>query len=85
MKPCTLYRLVTLLIVLLSDQVSAQTTAFMYQGRLTVGSDAANGLYDLEFRLWDETNRIVATASAMEDVNVTNGLLTVLLDFGDGR
>ena len=28
-------------------------TAFTYQGRLTAGGNAANGLYDLTFRLCD--------------------------------
>lgn len=59
-------------------------TAFTYQGRLGVGTNAANGLYDLRFTLYDvasgpaQINLTVASAATP----VTNGLFTVTLDFG---
>src|SRR5262245_49123979 len=63
--------------------ISAQTTAFTYQGRLQDGALPANGNYDLEFRLFDAltagTEFGVDTAL---NVPVTNGLFTVQLDFG---
>lgn len=59
-------------------------TAFTYQGRLASGTNAANGIYDFSFALFDDANAgtqkgPTLTASA---VPVTNGLFTVTLDFG---
>ena len=64
----------------------AQTTAFTYQGRLNTGTNAANGSYDMAFAVYDANvngNKIAGpiTNSA---VAVTNGLFTVMLDFGPG-
>jgi hypothetical protein len=65
----------------------AQGTAFTYQGRLNLGTNAANGIYDLRFGLWDalpggtgnqQGNLLTNSATA-----VTNGLFTVQLDFGN--
>jgi trimeric autotransporter adhesin len=59
-------------------------TAFTYQGRLASGTNAANGLYDFSFALFDDP--IVGTQRgptlATNAVPVTNGLFTVTLDFG---
>jgi len=61
-------------------------TAFTYQGKLTDGTNAANGTYDLQFKLYDAA----AAGSALgvplttNAVAVSNGLLTVTLDFGAG-
>jgi trimeric autotransporter adhesin len=62
----------------------AQTTLFTYQGRLATGGDAANGVYDFEFRLYaSETNGTpVGSTISTNAVPVTNGLFAVLLDFG---
>src|SRR5262245_43150957 len=84
MKRFIPYLLVTLLIVLFTGGAAAQTTAFTYQGRLTEGSNAANGLYDFKFRLFNDASQVVATAPTFEDVAVTNGRFTVSLDFGAG-
>jgi hypothetical protein len=59
----------------------AQITAFTYQGRLTDGA-AANGIYDLQFVLYDGSGTQIATTQTHEDVTVTNGVFTVRLDFG---
>lgn len=57
-------------------------TAFTYQGRLTEGGSPANGLYDFEFRLLDNTEVQQGSTITIEDKEVVNGLFTVDLDFG---
>ncbi|MBU0641375.1 MAG: tail fiber domain-containing protein [Planctomycetes bacterium] len=60
-------------------------TAFTYQGQLKEGGSPANGTYDFRFALYDDpdfgsqVNGIVDVA----DKQVSNGLFTVQLDFGD--
>ena len=64
----------------------AQGTAFTYQGKLTVGTNAANGLYDLQFVLNDALSggNQIAGPLTNNATAVTNGLFTVALDFGPG-
>ena len=59
-------------------------TAFTYQGKLTDGGAPANGTYDFEFRLFDQENFGAQIGSEIvhEDVYVSSGVFTVLLDFG---
>jgi hypothetical protein len=59
--------------------------AFTYQGSLNDGANPANGLYDLQFTLYDaqtngnqQGNFITNSATV-----VSNGLFTVVLDFGN--
>jgi hypothetical protein len=61
----------------------AQTTAFTYQGRLTDGSTAANGIYNMEFSLYgsESGNDLIGTVPSAP-VTVTNGIFTVQPDFG---
>lgn len=61
----------------------AQTTAFTYQGKLTDGANAANGNYDLEFRLFDQLAGGTQQGATLQRLNVavTNGIFTVQLDF----
>jgi len=63
----------------------AQGTAFTYQGRLNSGGGLANGSYDLAFKIYD-TNQpagmLIAGPLTYSDVAVSNGLFTVMLDFG---
>jgi hypothetical protein len=61
-------------------------TVFTYQGRLTSGTNAANGVYDFQFSVWD-----AATSGAQQGplvstnaVGVSNGLFVIRLDFGAG-
>jgi len=59
-------------------------TIFTYQGRLIDANDAADGLYDFRFSLYDVN---VGGAAAANDVNVhdmdvIDGYFTVELDFG---
>ncbi|GIW19553.1 hypothetical protein [Tepidiforma sp.] len=63
---------------------TALTTSFTYQGRLTDGGSPANGSYDLRFILYDAESGGAQVGSTVtrDDVQVTNGLFTVDLDFG---
>jgi len=67
-------------------QTVAHGTAFTYQGRLGVGADAANGIYDLKFSLYDAANsgNLVAGPVTNSDVSISNGLFTVNMDLGTG-
>ena len=73
------------LVLLAGATVSlAQNTAFSYQGRLNRGTGAATGLYDFQFGLFtaDSGGTQQGVTVAADAVPVTNGLFTVLLDFG---
>lgn len=62
----------------------AQGTAFTYQGRLADQGSPANGLYDLQFVVWDALtlgNQVGVIVTA-PDVPVTNGLFAVAVDPG---
>lgn len=60
-------------------------SGFTYQGRLTDGGSPANAAYDLRFILYDaETGGAqVGTTQLVNDLQVTNGLFSTTLDFGD--
>jgi hypothetical protein len=66
-------------------QVSAQGSAFTYQGRLNDGAAPANGSYDIKFSLFDSINPTADFFGSITNaaVNVSNGLFTVVLDFGE--
>ena len=66
-------------------ELSAQTTAFTYQGRLNDGGNPANGSYDLTFTLFDASNGVNQVGSVLTNTATTlnNGLFTVTLDFGN--
>jgi hypothetical protein len=75
----------SLIIVVLIMGFSAWCeTAFVYQGRLTDGLEAASGAYDFEFRLYDaaEDGALMGAAVIKDDVAVDGGLFEVELDFG---
>ncbi len=59
-----------------------QTAAFTYQGRLTDGISAAQGMYDLRFRLFDGSENPITPYLERTNVNVVNGIFTVELSFG---
>src|SRR5437588_4958678 len=71
-----------------TNSLPVQSTSFTYQGRLSDGGTAANGVYDMQFRLYDTVT--VGTGSlqgspntvAIPTVQVTNGIFTAQLDFG---
>ena len=69
------------------DDVSSQAalgTAFTYQGRLSDGGEPAEGSYDVRFRLYDAATGGTQVGSAVtrSDVDVSDGLFAVQLDFG---
>jgi hypothetical protein len=83
---------ILLAVLLMSGMVSARPlnlatpgTGFTYQGRLTDGGAPANGSYDFEFKLYDalSAGSPVGGTVSKANVTVTDGLFTVLLDFGD--
>lgn len=59
-------------------------TAFSYQGRLLESGIPANGAYDLQFSLFTAPTNGSTTGAVVNQssVAVSNGLFTVLLDFG---
>src|SRR5271170_6249508 len=65
-------------------QAAAQGTAFTYQGQLQNNGSPASGTYNLTFTLFNTNTSGVAIAEPVtnKDVIVTNGLFTVLIDFG---
>src|SRR5262249_53265820 len=75
--------IITILILLFST-ASAQTTAFIYQGRLTDGGNPANGSFQMQFKLFDSLGGPGQVGSTITDVPVTvnQGLFSVRLDFG---
>lgn len=70
--------------ILFSAQLLAQPTAFTYQGSLGENGMAANGTYDVEFRLFDAAvgGTQVGVPLTADDVAVVEGRFSVLLDFG---
>ena len=66
--------------------VHAQGTAFTYQGRLTDAGQPANGYYSLQFYLRDSVSggNPVGATNTLAPVVVSNGIFTVMLDFGSG-
>lgn len=65
--------------------VYAQGTAFTYQGQLQNNGSLANGTYNLQFQLYTNISGGTAVAGPVttNGVNVSNGLFTVVIDFGD--
>ena len=69
------------------ESLSAQGTAFTYQGQLADGGNPANGSYDLTFALYNSTSLaspVTFGPVTNSAVLVTNGLFTTTLDFGTG-
>jgi type VI secretion system secreted protein VgrG len=94
MKPTKLNRTVLVFAFLTSllvfnsqfSTAHAQGTAFTYQGRLNSGTNPATGIYDLRFTIYDAVSGGSVAGSALTNAAtpVTNGLFTVMLDFGSG-
>ena len=70
----------------LNPQLSAAPvgTAFSYQGRLNDGANPAQGIYDLQFALYDALSGGTQVGSSLTNTatSITNGYFTVTLDFG---
>jgi hypothetical protein len=65
-------------------QAAAITTKFTYQGQLKRDGALFNGTCDMQFNLWDADNggTQLATYTPPAQVNVTDGVFAVELDFG---
>src|SRR5215204_5657065 len=65
--------------------VSAQTTGFTYQGKLSDGGVPANGNYEMRFTLFDQAKGgfEIGTPKIIPNVAVANGIFTVKLEVGD--
>jgi hypothetical protein len=64
----------------------AQGTAFTYQGLLFDGTNQPTGNYDMQFYVYNAATGggVVGGPIASAPIGVTNGLFTVVLDFGPG-
>ena len=73
-----------LAIIFLCAPALAQTSAFTYQGKLADSGVPANGAFDFTFRLFDASagGTQVGADVAVGDVQVTDGIFSVVLDFG---
>jgi hypothetical protein len=84
MKKLLRTSLVLLLWLAAAAVVSAQGTAFTYQGRFSQGGAAFTGSAEMQFTLWNAaTNgtQLAATIPAIQAVTVSNGLFTASIDF----
>ena len=70
------------LLIISVIQASAQSTAFTYQGKLSVGGSAATGNFDMRFTLEDVDGFELGTPVTIPSVAVAQGIFTVQLDFG---
>lgn len=63
---------------------SAQTSVFTYQGKLNDGGVAANGNYDMQFKLFDalSAGNQIGTTLTITNVQATAGIFSASLDFG---
>ena len=87
MKTKTIVRLITVSSLLSGiAQAAPLGTAFTYQGRLAIGTNVANGNYDLKFSVYDASSigNQVGNSLTNAATGVTNGLFAVTLDFGSG-
>ncbi len=66
----------------LSLAATAQDSRVTYQGHLEDGGAPADGLYDLLFLLQDTAGNTIGVPLVRDDVSVTGGVFTVMLDFG---
>ena len=74
----------SLFLLLSAAAAHAQTTSFTYQGRLTDSNNPANGNYDLQFALFDNSSggTQIGATQTVSTVSVSGGVFTVQLDFG---
>lgn len=71
-------------IALGSATLPGQTSALSYQGHLSDGGVSANGVYDFQFTLWNAVRDGQSVGAPVEvaDLPVSNGVFSVVLDFG---
>jgi hypothetical protein len=77
--------LAALLLLSFAGTAMAQGTVFTYQGLLSTTNAPANGSYDLTFALFNASSggSQAGTTITNAGVSVTDGLFTVMLDFGN--
>src|SRR5690349_15228117 len=80
----TLFQIMLVMVMWVALPGRAQTTAFTYQGRLNEAGNPANGVYDLQFSLFNAASGGAQQSGTWTQLaqGVTNGLFTVELDFG---
>jgi hypothetical protein len=68
------------------NHLHAQGTAFTYQGQLQSGTNFASGSYDITFSIWTNPSGPSQVGNTVTNIatGVTNGLFTVMIDFGGG-
>lgn len=68
----------------LGGPAAAQNTAINYQGQLKSGGQAASGLHDFRFALFDAAGggMQVGTTQCADNVSVQGGVFTTIIDFG---
>ena len=71
-------------LTLLTVAVTAQTTSFSYQGKLTDLGTAPSATYEMEFRLFDAlaNGNQIGSSVSNANVSVVGGVFSVQLDFG---
>jgi len=72
------------LFVVCASQAAPMGTAWTYQGRLMDANSPADGLYDLQFKLYDVNVAGTQKGSTIDvnETDVIDGYFTVLLNFG---
>jgi hypothetical protein len=72
-------------IISTTSTTSGVGTTFTYQGYLTDGNSPANGVYDFTFTLHDDltAGSQVGSTITIDNKQITGGLLTTELNFGD--
>lgn len=66
-----------------ASSLSAQSSAFTYQGRLAESGAPAQGLYELQFKLFDSVSGgSTSWPTLTNSADVSSGLFTSVLDFG---
>lgn len=84
-KMCLSVLFAPVVVLAFAGQIAlAQTSSFTYQGKLADSGVAANGTYDIAFKLYDTlvNGTQIGTAIVRDDVTVNDGGFTVDLDFG---
>lgn len=61
---------------------AALGSQFTYQGRISDGGSPLNGIYEVSTTLWDAASAGALRGSNAVSVTISNGLLTLPLDFG---
>src|ERR1035438_9726678 len=86
MKTRTLIIIGIATIFSVTHNLRAQGTAFNYQGKLNSGANPATGSYDLTFTLFPTNTGGTQAAGTFTNsaTAVSNGLFSVMLDFGTG-